>query len=200
MRTGPAPPPVESKKSLVSLSLPMLCCVVWCTWVCMCVAHTLKITEIFSCRCMYMSASLFLHIFSETKRSRTRSFHDVRFSKSLTFQNGFMFLASRSCFKHFSRLQVPLDMWNWCSLKSRKVLETATRSKKHETIVEGQRLRKADIPTTADRKGHTNRQTKSHSDAQDKQTHGHGHGHGHDATQHKTAEENKIDRETQKPL
>ena len=32
------------------------------------------------------------------------------------------------------------------------------------------------------------------SDAQDKQTHGH----GHNAAQHKTAEENKIDRETQK--
>ena len=31
------------------------------------------------------------------------------------------------------------------SLRSVTVLETATRSKKHETIVEGQRLRTADI-------------------------------------------------------
>ena len=34
------------------------------------------------------------------------------------------------------------------------------------------------ILTTADREGDTNRQTKSVSNAQDKQTHGHGHGHG----------------------
>ena len=50
--------------------------------------------------------------------------------------------------------------------------------------MEGQRLRKADIPTTAEREGHTNGQTKSHSDAQDKETHGHGHG----ATRHGTAQ------------
>ena len=53
--------------------------------------------------------------------------------------------ASRSCFKHFSRLQGLLDLYKRCSLKSQKVLETATRSTKHETIEEGQRLRKADI-------------------------------------------------------
>ena len=51
--------------------------------------------------------------------------------------------------------------------------------------MEGQRLRKADIPTTAEREGHTNGQTKSHSDAQDKKTHGHGHG----ATRHGTAQD-----------
>ena len=34
----------------------------------------------------------------------------VCFSKPLTFHNGFMFFASRSCFKHFSRLQALLDM------------------------------------------------------------------------------------------
>ena len=32
---GPAPPPVETKQSLVSLSFPILCCVVWCMW-CVC--------------------------------------------------------------------------------------------------------------------------------------------------------------------
>ena len=73
-------------------------------------------------------------------------------------------------------------------MKSRKVLETATRSKKHETILEGQRLRKADIPTTANREGHTNRQTKRHSDAQDKLTHGHGHG----TTRHSTRQHRKT--------
>ena len=43
------------------------------------------------------------------------------------------------------------------------------------------------IPTTADRERHTNRKTKSHSDAQDKQTDGYGHGHG---------QKNKVDKET----
>ena len=108
-------------------------------------------------------------------------------SKPLTFHNGFMFFASRRSFKHFRDFKSYLI----CEMKFRKVLDTATRSKKHETIVEGQRLRKADIPTTADRERHTNRHTKSHSDAQDKQTHGHGHGHGHGTAQDTTGEQNR---------
>ena len=52
----------------------------------------------------------------------------------------FMFFASRSCFKHFSLLQKKK-----CSLKSRKCLKQLREAKKHETIVEGQRLRNADI-------------------------------------------------------
>ena len=51
-----------------------------------------------------------------------------------------MFFASRICFKHFSRLQK-----KQCSLKSRKCLKQLRETKWHETIVEGQRLRKADI-------------------------------------------------------
>ena len=85
---GPAPPPVESKKSLVSPSFPMLCCVVRCMW-CVCRRH-------------------FLLIFPEKTQSGTLSFHVAGFSKPLTFHNGFMFFASRRCFKHFSKLQAYL--------------------------------------------------------------------------------------------
>ena len=35
----------------------------------------------------------------------TRTFHDVYSLKPLTFHNGFMFFASRGCFKHFCRFQ-----------------------------------------------------------------------------------------------
>ena len=76
---------------------------------------------------------------------------------------------------------------------SRKVLETATRSKKNMKPL--WKIKGFEKQTY-----HTNRHTKSHSDAQDKQTHGHGHGHGHDAAQHKNTQENKIDTETQKPV
>ena len=47
----------------------------------------------------------------ERERRRGVTFHDVCFSKPLTFHNGFMvFVASRSCFKHFSRLRAVLDL------------------------------------------------------------------------------------------
>ena len=59
-----------------------------------------------------------------------RTFHDVCFSKPLTFHDGFMFFASRRCFKHFSRLQAAPLLQIKQGLKSREVLETATRSKK----------------------------------------------------------------------
>ena len=51
----------------------------------------------------------------------------------------FFFFARRSCFKHCSRPQALLDLSKRCSLRSRKVLESNTRSKKHETIVEVQK-------------------------------------------------------------
>ena len=53
--------------------------------------------------------------------------------------------AASLCFKHFSRQQALLISHLKWGVKSRKVLETATRSKKHEVIVESQRLRKANI-------------------------------------------------------
>ena len=110
-----------------------LCCaVLLCCGVLCCVAV--------GCVCV-VSASLFCS-FSREKRI---TFQDVRFSKPLTFHNDFMFFASRSCFKHFSRQQaLPISHLKQ-GLLSRKVLETAARSKKHEIIVEGQRLRKANI-------------------------------------------------------
>ena len=67
------------------------------------------------------------------------------FLKPFTFHNSFMFFASRWCFNHFFRFQAQLDFSKRCSMKSEKVLETAARSKKHETVVEGQRLRTTDI-------------------------------------------------------
>ena len=44
--------------------------------------------------------------------------------------------------------------------------------------------------TTVDGEGDTNRETKSHSDTLDKQTHGQGHGHG--TTRHGTAQELQV--------
>ena len=122
--------------------------------VCMCVAHTLKITVyIFMQMCVHVDVTLFAQFSKKKKRSGTHSFHDICFSKLLTFHNGyFFFLLLVAVLNSFRDFKPYFDMCNRCSLNSRKVLETATRSEKHETIVEGQRLRKADIPTTADRK------------------------------------------------
>ena len=75
--------------------------VVVCVWL-LCVAHTLKITVYIYIQ-MYMSASFFLIIFSRKTQSRTLIFHHVRFSTPLTFHDGFMFFASRSCFKHYMK-------------------------------------------------------------------------------------------------
>ena len=54
---------------------------------------------------MYMSVSLFCPFSHEETQSGTRAFHDMCCSKPLTFHNGFMFFASRSCFKHFFKFQ-----------------------------------------------------------------------------------------------
>ena len=67
--------------------------------------------------------------------------------------------------------------------ETRKVLETVTRRNHWESP----KLRTADILTSAHLEGDTNRQTKSDSDTQDKQTHGHG------TARHETAQENKQD-------
>ena len=87
---------------------------------------------------MYMSASLFLLILSW----KNQVFSMMSACRSLwpsTMVSCFFLLVAVSC----TFLDVKL---HWLLfLKSRKVLETATRSKKHETIVEGQSLRKADI-------------------------------------------------------
>ena len=77
-----------------------------------------------------VGVTLFAHLLHGKSLKRTLTFHDVCFSKPLTSQNSFRFFASRSCFKHLSRLQALLDLYKRCSLKTRKVLETATRSKK----------------------------------------------------------------------
>ena len=89
---------------------------------------------------MYTSVSLFCTFSHEKTQSGTRALHDMCCSKPLTFHNGFMILASRSCFKHLFRFQALHLLENKKSLKSEKVLETAARSNKHETIVESQRL------------------------------------------------------------
>ena len=44
----------------------------------------------------------------EKTQSGTRALHDMCCSKPLTFHNGFMFVASRSCFKHLFRFQALL--------------------------------------------------------------------------------------------
>ena len=75
----------------------VLCC---CGCVCVCVVRHAENSTLF----MYMSASLFFCSFSREKHI---TFHDVCFSKPLTFHNDFMFFASRSCFKHFSRRVKP---------------------------------------------------------------------------------------------
>ena len=46
-------------------------------------------------------------LFCSFSREKRITFHDVCFSKPLTFHNDFMFFASRSCFKHFSRQNKP---------------------------------------------------------------------------------------------
>ena len=81
----------------------------------------------------------------KTTQSRIVTFPDVCFSKPVTFHNEFMFFAYGSCFKHFSRFQATPLAHIKKGFKSRNVLETVTISRKHEIIVEVQRLRKADI-------------------------------------------------------
>ena len=89
---------------------------------------------------MYVSVSLFCSFSHKKTQSGTRAFHDMCCSKPLTFHNGFMFFACRSCFKHFCRFLKELGLEIKLGLTSEKELETTTRSKNHETIVEGQRL------------------------------------------------------------
>ena len=48
---------------------------------------------------------MFCSFFHEETQSGTRTFHDLCCSKPLTFQNGFLSFASRSCCKHFFTFQ-----------------------------------------------------------------------------------------------
>ena len=52
---------------------------------------------------VHVGVTLFACFLMKRKtQSRTLTFHDVCFSKPLTFQNGFMFFSSRCCLQHFS--------------------------------------------------------------------------------------------------
>ena len=81
------------------------CVVVW--WVCGCVwlwSSTLK-------KCVHIDVhvhvgvTLFCSFYHEKSSLEDLLFHDVCFSEPVTFHKGFMCVPSRSCFKHFSRLQ-----------------------------------------------------------------------------------------------
>ena len=55
-----------------------------------------------ACTCRRHCFGSFYH---ENTQSGTRTFHDLCCLKPLTFHNGFVFFASRSCFKHYFRFQ-----------------------------------------------------------------------------------------------
>ena len=52
-----------------------------------------------------MLVSLFCSFSHKKTKSGSRAFHDLCRSQPLALHNGFMFLASRTCFKHFFRFQ-----------------------------------------------------------------------------------------------
>ena len=79
-------------------------------------------------------------------QSGTLTFHDVCFSKALTFHNGFMFFASRTCFQHFSRLQkkqcsLTSRKSAWNSYEKEKTWNHCGRSKASKSRHHGKRLR-----------------------------------------------------------
>ena len=120
-------------------------CGVWCVLVCcscfvgVCRTHS-QDHGIHIHTDVHVGVTLFARFLMKRKtQSRTLTFHDVCFSKPLTFHNV-------SCF-FFSLLFPALFYFRtekW-SLKSRKCLKQLREEKKHETIVECSRLRKADI-------------------------------------------------------
>ena len=61
--------------------------------------------------------SLFCLFSQEKTKSGTRTFHDMCCWKLLTFHNGFMLFASRSCVKHFFRFQAPLLLHIKCETR-----------------------------------------------------------------------------------
>ena len=104
----------------------LLCCAVEC-----CVV-------LLWCVCVWCRVTFFCS-FSREKRI---TFQDVRFSKPLTFHNDFMFFCFSQCSKHFSRLQAYLFHISGRACCLEKCLKQLREEKKHEIIVEGQRLRK----------------------------------------------------------
>ena len=95
---------------------------------------------------VYMSTSLFLLLFSRKMQSGIRTFHDICCSKPVTFHNGFMFFCFPQLVQALLQLYKPsLVCKRGVAVKLQKVLAPATRSKTHETIVEGHRLQTAYI-------------------------------------------------------
>ena len=104
-------------------------CVVVCLWLWCVAQHTLKITA-YICILMYMHFARFL---MKKTQSRTLTVHDVCFSKPLTFHNGFMSFASRSCFKHFLDFRKRSVAWSpesaWNSYEKQMTWNHCGRSK-----------------------------------------------------------------------
>ena len=97
-----------------------------------------------SCTCRRHSFCSFSH---EKTQSGTRTFHDICCSNLPKWFQVFFALVSVS--SKFAAVKPFLMCKNRCSLTAARVLETATRSKKHEAIVEGHRLRTANTLSTA---------------------------------------------------
>ena len=94
---------------------------------------------------MYMSVSLCSSFFHKKTHSGTRAFRDVLF-KDFDLPQWFHVFASRGCFKHLFRFQARLYLF----LKEvgREIWKSAWNNyekKKHNTFVEGQKLRTAHI-------------------------------------------------------
>ena len=108
-----------------------------CLVVCGCgVSHTLSRSRyIYIHIDVHVGVTLFARFLMKKRQSRTLTFHDVCFSKPFHLPQRFHVICFSLLFQ--ALLEVLLEVL--------KMLETATRGKKHETMVEGQRLRKADI-------------------------------------------------------
>ena len=107
---------VVAKKKRCSMLWLCVWLVVVCCCCCVCVVVLLCVCLVVVCRTHSRSR------YTYTYRCRCRR----HCCCSLTFHNGFMFVASRTCFKHFSRLQASLDYsvsikfsrWAWTSRRS----------------------------------------------------------------------------------
>ena len=113
----------------------LVCCVV--LW------RSVECCAVVCCGVLWgVGVTFFVHFL--TKKRIT--FHDVCFSKPLTFHNDFMFfllLAAVSSTVRDNKPYLRCEMCRACCLE--KCLKQLREAKIHEIIVEGQRLRKADI-------------------------------------------------------